>query len=114
MGKGNTWKYGFGSSLNGLYLFKTTVDNASAPAQYVMAVDSNGHTSFNMNGLTTGAPLAVAGGAGEWAFYWGYFSARYVLSAGGEEKSMRSKVLSVLRKQPDGSWKCARGMSTPE
>ena len=52
--------------------------------------------------------------AGEWAFYWGYFSARYVLSAGGEEKSMRSKVLFVLRKQPDGSWKCARGMSTTE
>jgi uncharacterized protein (TIGR02246 family) len=51
---------------------------------------------------------------GDWAFYWGYFTARYVESAGGEEKRMRAKVLSVLRKQPDGSWKCARGMSTPE
>lgn len=51
---------------------------------------------------------------GDWAFYWGYFTARYVESAGGEEKRIRAKVLSVLRKQPDGSWKCARGMSTPE
>jgi uncharacterized protein (TIGR02246 family) len=50
--------------------------------------------------------------AGDWAFYWGYFTASYV--AGGEEKRMRAKVLAVLRKQPDGSWKCARGMSTPE
>ena len=51
---------------------------------------------------------------GDWAFYWGYFTARYVESAGGEEKPIRAKVLAVLRKQPDGSWKCARGMSTPE
>ena len=51
---------------------------------------------------------------GDWAFYWGYFTASYVESAGGEEKRIRAKVLSVLRKQPDGSWKCARGMSTPE
>ena len=51
---------------------------------------------------------------GDWAFYWGYFSATYVESAGGEEKRMRAKVLSVLRRQPDGSWKCARGMSTPD
>jgi uncharacterized protein (TIGR02246 family) len=51
---------------------------------------------------------------GDWAFYWGYFTASYVESAGGEEKRIRAKVLFVLRKQPDGSWKCARGMSTPE
>ena len=51
---------------------------------------------------------------GDWAFYWGYFTASYVESAGGEEKRIRAKVLAVLRKQPDGSWKCARGMSTPE
>jgi uncharacterized protein (TIGR02246 family) len=48
--------------------------------------------------------------SGEWAFYWGYFTATYVESAGGEEKRIRAKVLAVLKKQADGSWKCARGM----
>jgi uncharacterized protein (TIGR02246 family) len=47
---------------------------------------------------------------GEWAFGWGYFTASYVESAGGEEKRIRAKVLWVLKKQADGSWKCARGM----
>ena len=47
---------------------------------------------------------------GEWAFYWGYFTATYVESAGGEEKRIRAKVLAVLKKQADGNWKCARGM----
>lgn len=51
---------------------------------------------------------------GDWAIYWGYFTASYVESLGGEEKHIRAKVLSVLRKQADGSWKCARGMWTPE
>jgi len=51
---------------------------------------------------------------GDWAFYWGYFTASYVESSGGEEKRIRAKVLAVLRKQPDGTWKCARGMTTPE
>jgi ketosteroid isomerase-like protein len=40
----------------------------------------------------------------------GYFTAVYVESPGGEEKQIRAEVLAVLRKQPDGSWKCARGM----
>jgi serine/threonine protein kinase len=38
------------------------------------------------------------------------FTATYVESAGGEEKRIRAKVLAVLKKQADGSWKCARGM----
>jgi uncharacterized protein (TIGR02246 family) len=46
-----------------------------------------------------------------WAFEWGYFTARYVESPGGEEKRVRGKRLMVLKKQPDGSWKCARLMS---
>ena len=45
-----------------------------------------------------------------WAFEWGYFTASYVESAGGEEKRIRAKVLRVLKKQADGSWKGARGM----
>ena len=45
-----------------------------------------------------------------WAFEWGYFTTSYVESAGGEEKHVRANVLRALRKQADGSWKCARGM----
>ena len=43
-----------------------------------------------------------------WAFEWRYYTASYVESAGGEVKHIRGKVLAVLKKLPDGSWKCAR------
>ena len=45
-----------------------------------------------------------------WAFVWGYFTASYVESPGGEVKRVRGKRLMVLKKQPDGSWKCSRLM----
>ncbi len=45
-----------------------------------------------------------------WAFEWGTFTASYVEATGGEEKHIRAKVLRVLKKQPDGSWKGAVGM----
>ena len=45
-----------------------------------------------------------------WAFEWRYYTASYVESPGGEVKHIRGKVLLVLKKQPDGSWKCARAM----
>ena len=45
-----------------------------------------------------------------WAFEWRYFTASYVESPGGEEKRVRGKLLAVLKKQPDGSWKAARAM----
>ena len=45
-----------------------------------------------------------------WAFEWRYFTASYVESPDGEEKRVRGKVLAVHKKQPDGSWKCARAM----
>ena len=44
-----------------------------------------------------------------WAYVWGY-TASYVESPGGEEKRVRGTRLMVLKKQPDGSWKCARAM----
>ena len=37
------------------------------------------------------------------AFEWGYFTASYVESPGGEVKNIRAKRLMVKR-QPDGSW----------
>ena len=46
-----------------------------------------------------------------WAFVWGYFTASYVESPGGDVKRFRGKRLMVLKKQPDGSWKCARLMA---
>ena len=45
-----------------------------------------------------------------WAFEWRYYTGSYVESPGGEVKHTRGKVLMVLRKLPDGSWKCARAM----
>jgi ketosteroid isomerase-like protein len=45
-----------------------------------------------------------------WAFEWGYFSASFVESPGGQERRLRGKLLRVLKKQPDGSWKAARAM----
>jgi uncharacterized protein (TIGR02246 family) len=51
--------------------------------------------------------LTIADG---WAFEWRYYNASYVESAGAEAKHIRGKVLVVLKKLPDGSWKCARAM----
>jgi uncharacterized protein (TIGR02246 family) len=51
--------------------------------------------------------LTIADG---WAFEWRYYTASYVESPGGEVKHLRGKVLMVLKKLPDGSWKAARAM----
>ena len=48
-----------------------------------------------------------------WAVEWGYFTASYVESPGGEPKQIRGARLWVLKRLPDGSWKCFRGMGTP-
>jgi uncharacterized protein (TIGR02246 family) len=48
-----------------------------------------------------------------WAVEWGYFTASYVESPTGEPKQIRGARLWVLKKLPDGSWKCFRGMGTP-
>jgi ketosteroid isomerase-like protein len=45
-----------------------------------------------------------------WAFEWRYYTGSYLESGGGEVKHIRGKVLVVLKKLPDGSWKCARAM----
>ena len=48
-----------------------------------------------------------------WAVQWGYFTGSYAESPAGEPKQMRGARLWVLKKLPDGSWKCFRGMGTP-
>jgi ketosteroid isomerase-like protein len=45
--------------------------------------------------------------AGDWAFEWGYFSYK----ASPQTKAFRGKVLRVIKRQPDGSWKFARVMA---
>ena len=47
---------------------------------------------------------------GDWAFEWGYFSYK----DSGESKAGRGKVLRVIKRQPDGSWKFARVIGFPE
>ncbi|PYL91977.1 MAG: hypothetical protein DMF14_05565 [Verrucomicrobia bacterium] len=47
---------------------------------------------------------------GDWAFEWGYFS----YSDSSNPKAMRGKVLRVIKRQPDGSWKFARVVAFPE
>jgi ketosteroid isomerase-like protein len=49
---------------------------------------------------------------GDWAFEWGYFS--YKNSAAGKQVIGQGKMLRVLKRQPDGSWKFARVMGFPE
>jgi ketosteroid isomerase-like protein len=48
-----------------------------------------------------------------WAVEWGYFTGSYVESPGGEPKQIRGARLWVLKKLPDGSWKCFRAMGSP-
>lgn len=44
-----------------------------------------------------------------WAIEWGYVTGSYVVSPGGEAKQIRGARLMVLKKMPDGTWKCFRG-----
>jgi len=44
----------------------------------------------------------------------GLLTGSYVASAGGEPKQVRGTALAVLKKLPDGSWKCFRAMGMTE
>jgi ketosteroid isomerase-like protein len=46
-----------------------------------------------------------------WAFEWGTFEVKYRKSEHGEETTLRGKVLRLLKRQSDGSWKFARVMA---
>jgi ketosteroid isomerase-like protein len=48
-----------------------------------------------------------------WAIEWGYITGSYAESPGGEPKQIRGTRLMVLKKMPNGSWKCFRGMGGP-
>jgi uncharacterized protein (TIGR02246 family) len=45
---------------------------------------------------------------GGWAFEWGYFDAAAEMIGTGEVIEQKGKLLRLLKKQKDGSWKAAR------
>ena len=50
--------------------------------------------------------------AGEYAFEWGTYRGSVRPRAGGEATTYQGKLLRILRRQPDGSWKMHRTMMT--
>lgn len=42
---------------------------------------------------------------GDWAVEWGYFDSDYVTGAGAAPQHVRGKVLRVLHREPDGTWR---------
>ena len=45
---------------------------------------------------------------GGWAFEWGYFDAEAEMIGSGKTIAQKGKLLRMLKKQKDGSWKVAR------
>ena len=52
--------------------------------------------------------------AGNVAYEWGYFETAQKSSGQQAPESMRAKLLRVMRRQPDGSWKFTRVMWLPD
>jgi uncharacterized protein (TIGR02246 family) len=50
---------------------------------------------------------------GDWAFSWGAETLTLSPRGGGRPIRLRGKGLAILRRQPDGSWKYARGINNP-
>lgn len=46
----------------------------------------------------------------DWAFEWGNFSGEVEMVDSGEIVRQKGKLLRILKRQEDGSWKCARAM----
>lgn len=49
--------------------------------------------------------------AGDWAFAWGSERSVLIMQSGGSTIQMEGKGLSILRRQPNGSWKISRGIN---
>jgi len=49
--------------------------------------------------------------AGDWAFEWGYGS--YKITRGDKETVQYAKLMRVMKKQSDGTWRFARVMGLP-
>lgn len=48
--------------------------------------------------------------SGDFAFEWGYVNMRTRPAAGGQETAVTQKIMRVLQRQPDASWKVARAI----
>jgi uncharacterized protein (TIGR02246 family) len=51
---------------------------------------------------------------GDWAFAWGLESIVLVPQSDGTPIRMHGKGLSILKRQADGSWKCARAINNSQ
>ena len=56
---------------------------------------------------------------GDWAYEWGTFNGTYRLKTGGPVMRQRARLFRILKRHPDGSWKCSRAIwhelqATPE
>ena len=51
---------------------------------------------------------------GDVAYEWGFFDAAQKSSEQQAPKSLRAKLLRVMKRQPDGSWKFTRVMWLPD
>jgi ketosteroid isomerase-like protein len=51
---------------------------------------------------------------GDWAFAWGRESTVLVPHGDGAPIHMDGKGLSILKRQTDGSWKCARAINNSQ
>lgn len=49
---------------------------------------------------------------GDWAFEWGFFDAEAEIKVSGEIIKQQGKLLRILKKQKNGSWKCARAIGS--
>ena len=47
---------------------------------------------------------------GDWAFEWGYLDGTFQASGYAKPQVIRAKLLRVLKRQSNGSWKFARVM----
>jgi ketosteroid isomerase-like protein len=85
--------------------------NAEIGKQIIRAKDEKDKAAHPEAGILSYVPeikdLKIAD---RWAFEWGYFTGSYRDSPNGPTKNFRGKVLRVLQKQSDGSWKFSRVM----
>lgn len=86
-------------------------DEAVIGKQAIRAADERSRASHPKGRIVSYVPeirdITVTDG---WAFEWGYFTGSYKEAPDAEEKRLRAKVLRVLKKQSDGTWRFARVM----
>lgn len=70
------------------------------------AEDRRFRASHPGSGITTYAShIASLEVHGDWAVEWGYFDSDYVTGAGAAVQHVRGKVLRVLHRETDGTWR---------